>query len=425
MDGPRSIKDPEVQRIINQDKGSFHPSPEAWEDQLLYDRPIATSGFFSRLTNSTSYFLLPDRFSDSSENEYTSNDGSTTTSGTTPRFQASDAGTADLPSWQENGNRWCGGTIAGLTSKLGYLKRLGITAVWIGPVFKQIATDEHSYHGYGVQNFLEIDPRFGTKEEYKVLTKTAHDMGMYIIQDIICNHTGDVFRYEGDAEPNWTWDATQNQAKTYPAKGFYDADHVAEHLLPFNLVDPSKYPEAAIWPSEFQDGNTIFKRQGKINNWEHDPEYLDGDFFTLKELDIGEHDPDRFVPTPALKALVECFKYWIAFADLDAFRLDTVKHMGWGPTRWFCNAIHEFAVAIGKENFYIIGEITGGNQSKYETVTQTGLNAALGITDLQAMLWQLPKGQENPLVGSNMTIFYGDTDTFQELLQPIPQRHLP
>jgi glycosidase len=352
---------------------------------------------------SCSYFLLPDRFSNGKENNYKSNTNEEVTTGTTPVFQASDTNSAVAPAadprdWQSHGNVWNGGTLAGLTSKLGYLSRLGVTTIWIGPIFKQIATDENSYHGYGVQDFLRVDPRFGTEEEYRQLVKTAHQMGLYIIQDIICNHAGDVFRYEGDAEPSWTWNSNTNRAKTYPVKGFYDADHTAENLLPFGPVDPSKYPDAAIWPQEFQNGNVVFRRHGKINNWERDPEYLDGDFFTLKEFDIGENSFEKFVPTPALKALVECFKYWIAFADLDAFRLDTVKHMGWGPTRYFCNAIHEYAVSIGKENFMIVGEITGGNESKFDTVTETGLNAALGITDLQEMLWKVPKGEMNPLV---------------------------
>ena len=305
---------------------------------------------------------------------------------------------ADHEDWQSNGNIGNGGTLVGLTSKLGYLKRLGVTTIWVGPIFKQIATYQHSYHGYGTQNFLSVDPRFGTKEEYRTLVKTAHDMGLYIIQDIICNHAGDVFRYDGNPDPNWTWDAGSNSARVYPVKGFYNVDHAAEDTLPFAPVDPSKYPDAAVWPVEFQDGNAIFTRLGKINDWERDPEYLEGDFFTLKELDIGEHDPDKFVPTPALKALVACYKYWIAYADLDAFRLDTVKHMGYGPTRHFCNQIHEYATSIGKENFMIVGEITGNSETKFNTVMETGLNAALGVTDLQEMLWKVPKGEKDPLV---------------------------
>jgi glycosidase len=271
-----------------------------------------------------------------------------------------------------------------------------VTAIWVGPVFKQISTDKNSYHGYGVQNFLDVDKHFGTKEEYADFVKKAHDLGFYVIQDIICNHAGDIFQYDGNQNPNWSWDDQRSRAQVYPVKGFYDTDH--KGTIPFGKVDSSKFPDAAIWPSELQDGNAIFTREGRINNWERDPEYLDGDFATLKDFKLGVNAPEQFVPTPALKALVECYKFWIAYADLDAFRLDTVKHMGWGPTRYFCNAIHEYAMSIGKDNFMIVGEITGGNESKFETVTQTGLNAALGITDLQASLWQLPKGWSNPKV---------------------------
>ncbi|KIW06535.1 hypothetical protein, variant [Verruconis gallopava] len=273
---------------------------------------------------------------------------------------------------------------------------MGITAIWIGPVFKQVKTDLNSYHGYGVQDFLDVDPRFGPREEYKSLVQKAHDMGLYVIQDIICNHSGDVFCYEGDPNPSWKWDDSLQRAVVYPVKGFYDADHRPDTTLPFRKVDASRFPDAAIWPAEFQDGEAIFTREGKINNWDRDPEYLDGDFYNLKDFRLGASSPDQFVATPALKTLVECYKYWIAFADLDAFRLDTVKHMGWGPTRYFCNAIHEYAMSIGKNNFMIVGEITGGNESKYDTVTQTGLNAALGITDLQQALWNLPKGNWSP-----------------------------
>jgi hypothetical protein len=101
--------------------------------------------------------------------------------------------------------------------------------------------------------------------------------------------------------------------------------------------------------------------------------------------------------------------------------------MGFGPTRYFCNAIHEYAVSIGKENFYIIGEITGNNESKFDTVTETGLNAALGITDLQQMLWQLPKGMEEPQAciplfkARNTPRLTWET----EILYPLHKRTLP
>ena len=62
------------------------------------------------------------------------------------------------------GRSFTGGTIRGITSKLPYLKGLGITALWIAPVFNNRG-DLPTYHGYSIQDFLEIDPRYGTRQE--------------------------------------------------------------------------------------------------------------------------------------------------------------------------------------------------------------------------------------------------------------------
>jgi glycosidase len=345
-----------------------------------------------------SYFLLPDRFSNDKETGYVNNSGDpVATAAGAPLFRASDKENAvqnevDTKEWLDAGAKFVGGTLTGVASKLGYLKRLGITALWIGPIFKQVAALE-TYHGYGVQNFLDVDPRFGTKEDLKHLVKKAHDMGIYIILDIILNHCGDVFAYSED-NPYPVFD----NGKTYPVRGFYDADR--NPTLPFETVNleqhPEQFPDGAIWPAEFQNGGQIFTHEGQIRNWDSSPEYLDGDFFDLKDISLGPDSVDFFTPTPGLKAFVETYKYWIAYADLDAYRLDTVKHMGSGPTRYFCSAIHEFASAIGKDNFIIIGEITG--TGAFQAVEVTGLDAALGIGEMQQALWNLPKGLWNPQV---------------------------
>lgn len=68
--------------------------------------------------------------------------------------------------------------------------------------------------------------------------------------------------------------------------------------------------------------------------------------------------------------------------------------MGYGPSRYFATTIHEFAVSIGKMNYLLVGEITGG--SALETVETTGLDAALGIGNIQAHLWNVPKGLSDP-----------------------------
>ncbi len=353
----------------------FHPSPSAWEDHVLY-------------------FLLPDRFSDGQERHSRDIAGKTKTTGRTPLFnRAKDfenaiQTAADAQSWRDAGGVFVGGTLKGVTSKLGYLRRLGVTAIWVGPIFKQVAFQQ-TYHGYGVQNFLEIEPRFGTPNDLQTLVRTAHANGIYVILDIILNHCGDVFSYS-NGQPGWT-------GSEYPVQGFNDAH--GRPTLPFQPLDlqtfPSAFPDGAVWPVEFQD-RSIFTRKGAITEWDRDPEYREGDFFDLKDIDLGLGDPDNFAATPGLDALCAVYKFWIAFADLDGYRVDTVKHMGDGPTRYFASTIHEFAQSLGKENFLLLGEVTGGRVKAFNTVETTGLDAALGIDDVQDKLEYLIKGYRNP-----------------------------
>ena len=357
---------------------AFHPSPAAWEDEVLY-------------------FLMLDRFSDGREDRYFDNNGHLVLNGGTPLFDiASDPWNAPFHDWDAAGSVWCGVTLNGLKSKLGYLKRLGISAVWISPIFKQVAF-QPTYHGYGVQNFLEIDPHFGTREDLRALVTAAHTMGIRVILDIILNHTGNVFSYNADRY--WDQNATAPDARwdgrPYQVAGFNDA--TGQSSIPFGPVNltthPSVWPDGAVWPREFQEPG-VFTCGGRISDhgWDYYPEYLEGDFFDLKDVNLGHGTTNDFHASPALQALADVYKYWIAFADLDGFRVDTVKHMDTGATRYFASVIHEFAQSIGKENFYLIGEITGGRQRAFTTLEETGLDAALGIDDIQDKLEYLVKG---------------------------------
>ena len=367
---------------------SFTKSPLAWEDQVLY-------------------FLMLDRFSDGREQDFRGNDGQLFTSGTTPLFQPGDADNAiqtdpDAAAWREAGGRWVGGSLKGLASKIGYLQRLGVTALWISPVFRQVPYQD-TYHGYGIQNFLDVDPHFGTRQDLKTLVQTAHRHGIYVILDIILNHSGNVFSYDADRyftqdpaagggyfDPRW-------DGNPYRVAGFHDAS--GQSSLPFGPVDlkknPRAWPGGALWPEEFQHPD-IFTGKGRINSWDYDPEYLDGDFFDLKDIHLGNGDIDGYVPSPAFWALSQAYKFWIAYADIDGFRVDTVKHMDPGAVRFFSSVIHEFAEKIGKDNFYLIGEITGGRQLAFNILETTGLDAALGIDDIPDRLEYLPKGYRNP-----------------------------
>ncbi|HMK64409.1 MAG TPA: alpha-amylase family glycosyl hydrolase, partial [Thermodesulfobacteriota bacterium] len=165
--------------------------------------------------------------------------------------------------------------------------------------------------------------------------------------------------------------------------------------IPFVQGGAAGRPDGGVWPVELQRPET-FTRKGRIVNWDYDPEFRDGDFYDLKDIHHGFGTGDDYSPSPALKVLTDCYKYWLAFADLDGFRIDTVKHMDLGATRYFASVIHEFAQALGKDRFYLIGEITGGRNRAFETLESTGLDAALGIDDIPDKMEYLVKGYRNP-----------------------------
>lgn len=83
-----------------------------------------------------------------------------------------------------------GGDLAGVRSKLDYLKDLGITALWLNPVQSNNQPEE-SFHGYAITDHYEIDPRFGSNKEYVDLVSEMRKRNMKMIMDIIPNHVGD------------------------------------------------------------------------------------------------------------------------------------------------------------------------------------------------------------------------------------------
>jgi len=273
------------------------PSPFDWRDQFIY-------------------FLLVDRFHSGRKD--------------IPPY---DPETTPLGRDESEGEKWQGGTLKGITDKLDYINGLGCTAIWLSPVFKN-RREMNTYHGYGIQNFLDIDPRFGTLKDLQRLVREAHRRNMYVILDIVVNHTGDNWAYP-DGYPYYYSDG-----KRFPF-GFW------------RKADPSdgiKWPNDAVWPVEFQN-TEWYRRKGEIRNWDSFPETRDGDFCSLKELDTSNRE--------VVKALIDVYKYWIAVADIDGYRLDAVKHLEDSSTSIFCNAIREYAQSIGKKNFFLFGEIIG------------------------------------------------------------------
>ena len=83
-----------------------------------------------------------------------------------------------------------GGDLPGITGKLDYLKGLGVTTVYLNPIFEAA-----SNHRYNTADYLAIDPMLGKEEDFQTLCQEAHKRGMRILLDGVFNHTGSVSRY--------------------------------------------------------------------------------------------------------------------------------------------------------------------------------------------------------------------------------------
>lgn len=282
-------------------RGAVYPSPTDWREQFIY-------------------FLLVDRF----------NDGKLGTPPydpeTTPHNRGSD--------WQV-GTITQGGKLQGITTRLDYIKNLGATCVWVSPVLKNRQDNPHDYHGYAPQNYLEVDHRFGTMRDLQELIRQAHARGMAVIMDIVINHTGD------------NWDYADGQGDHYDGAHQYDLGRWHKTSEGEELGD-----DDAVWPVEFQNPDW-YKRHGAIENWMDPDQFTNGDFMSLKTLNHSNED--------VINALIDVYKYWIAAADFDGYRIDAVKHVESPSVAIFCNAVREYALSIGKENFFIFGEVIGGD----------------------------------------------------------------
>jgi glycosidase len=194
-------------------------------------------------------------------------------------------------------------------------------------------------------------------------------------------------------QPDPRWDG-----QPYKVEGFRNRD--GKPILPFDPADAAALeaagPDGAIWPRELQTPDNFMCR-GHISNWDYYPEFTDADFFDMKKLNLKVDWSGKYPKyARTLRHLFYCYTYWIAYADVDGFRIDTVKHMGREATRMFCAGIHEFAQSLHKERFLLVGEVTGGRQNPWTTVNSTGLDAALGIDDIPGRLEWMVKGVVEP-----------------------------
>lgn len=100
------------------------------------------------------------------------------------------------PAWRQNNgaqslcNDYYGGDLRGITEKLPYISSLGVTLIYLNPIF-----EAHSNHRYNTADYMRIDPSLGTLDDFRELCQRAKEYGIGIILDGVFSHTGDDSRY--------------------------------------------------------------------------------------------------------------------------------------------------------------------------------------------------------------------------------------
>lgn len=302
------------------------PSPTDWRDQWIY-------------------FLITDRFNGLESPQST---------------------------WNRKFNHRQGGTFEGVRRQLGYLRELGVGAIWLSPVLKNSRPDsfEFVYPGYSTQDFLNVDERFSSdgkrstaERELIALVDEAHARGIHVVLDIVLNHTGRVFDYH--LENNAVVESVDLRDEMHVdwLNGLGFPRHDWEDR---NLPEPAQLsPDDAVWPSDLQRPEFFRRRGSKMTDTPDASGLIPGDFGTMRQL-VAEYDAtvsgqaalrSQYGPQPVLSILVRAYQYLIAKYDIDGFRVDTVKYIRPDLVKTFGNAMREFALSIGKKNFFTFGEI--------------------------------------------------------------------
>jgi glycosidase len=239
--------------------------------------------------NDVIYLIMPDRFADSDA----SNDQPPGSTGTYDRSQPM---------------AYHGGDLRGIRQHLPYLHDLGVTTLWLTPVWKNTDSD---YHGYHVMDFYAIDDHMGSLSEYQGLVADAHKLGMKVLIDYVANHTGPKNAWANDPPtPTWLHGTPEH--------------HLAPSYSFNGLADPHASPR---------------QYRATLEGW-----------FVNKLPDINPDDP-KLADYLAQNAL-----WWTEIAQLDGFRIDTFPYSSrkfWGG--WH-ERLHEVYPRLDS-----IGEVADGD----------------------------------------------------------------
>ncbi|MHB1244461.1 MAG: alpha-amylase family glycosyl hydrolase [Gaiellaceae bacterium] len=120
------------------------------------------------------------------------------------------------------------GDLAGIRSRLPYLKALGIDAVWLTPFYPSPDAD----HGYDVADYEDVDPRFGTLADFDALVADAHALGIRVTVDVVPNHTSDRHRWFEEHPEYYVWtDEPNNWPSTFGGPAWTFDSRRGRHYL--------------------------------------------------------------------------------------------------------------------------------------------------------------------------------------------------
>lgn len=196
------------------------------------------------------------------------------------------------------------GDINGIIEKLDYLKTLGVDYLWLTPVYRSPMND----NGYDISDYYEINPDFGTKEDFKRLLDEAHARGIKIMSDIVINHTS--------TEHNWFVES--RKSKDNPYRDYYIWKDGKDGQPPTN------------WESKFGG-----------NAWQLDP--VTNQYY-LRLFDVTQADLN-WENEKLRNEIYDMINYWIDFG-MDGFRFDVINLIS--------KAEYKDSDKIGKE-FYTDG----------------------------------------------------------------------
>ena len=248
-------------------------------------------------------------------------------------------------------------------------------------------------------------PAFRDARGVPRLRRAAHEQGIYVILDIIAHHTGNVFTYARIATRRTTrlrgrwYNDPRWDGKPYAVQGFNDRD--GRPTLPFGRSPDAArleaaWPDGAVWPREFQRPAHV-PAQGTHHQLGLPPGVCRGRHVRPEDPRplgaVGRAvSPGLF--GAGLPGLVYCF--WIAYADLDGFRIDAAKHMG--ERRCGRSAMRSASSprASARNASSWPAKCRAAASIAWEVVEKTGLDAALGIEDVPGKLERMVTGYAEP-----------------------------